>query len=199
MHISEAWIEPPFLPAIPVEEPGPPVIPVEAAFPKRVRDWWMRVGNYQCQVEIYTEQKGFFNCGLPAEHVHHIIPESQLLEDGEEPNNSVGLPACKFHHVGRGNEDENMPFSGDFSFHPDIGEAYELYRHGDASAFKRAAIHHQEAAQQGERFWGGDEGTDEHYLQKMQDLAWVYESEHPDDPKPDVKPHLRFQKKGWFL
>jgi hypothetical protein len=49
--------------------------------------------------EIYTEEDGFQDCGRPAEHVHHIIPEGWLLALGEEPEHTVGMPLCAAHHV----------------------------------------------------------------------------------------------------
>jgi hypothetical protein len=68
-------------------------------FKESTRNWWMRVADDKCVYEIYTEEDGFQDCGRPAEHVHHIIPEGWLLALGEEPEHSVGMPLCAAHHV----------------------------------------------------------------------------------------------------
>lgn len=182
--MREVWIDPAFQPVHPVMEPA--VFPIEKAefgFPKVVRDWWMRVTGGKCQVEVYTEKSGFKDCPNRAEHVHHVVPESWQLAHGMEPNNSVGLPACKNHHTG-GNGDA---FTGNFSFHPDMGQAYRDYRAGDKEAFQKAAHKHHLASARGEVFWNSD--ADGYYLDKMTQKAVEYQIAHPEDPKPRVKPH----------
>lgn len=160
-------------------------------YPEKLAHWMRRAGDGRCQVEFYNEDGALVQCGNPAQHSHHVIPEAEQLEEGLDPNHSYGMGACKFHHVGVGNAEDNTPFTGDFSFHPDVGKSYELYRAGDKEAFAKMGKKHREAAKEGKRFWGGDERTDGYYLDKAQDTQWKYQLEHPEDPKPEVKVHPR--------
>lgn len=166
-------------------------------FAKEVRDWWMRVAYGECQARYITEEDGVVQCLSLADEVHHIIPASELLVEGLNPNDAVGLPLCRDHH--RGNSDEPM-FDPNFSMHPDMGEALELYRQGNKNAFKEAALVHHEMAGKGERINNGDWATDEYYLQGMEFMAVQYLLEHPDDPKPHSKSGLQRQMKPkhWY-
>lgn len=56
---------------------------------------------------------------------------------------------------------ERIPFTSDFCFHPDIAQAAESYRRGDKEAFSKALSAHREAVRRGERFWEGDDGSDQ--------------------------------------
>jgi hypothetical protein len=165
-------------------------------FDERTRAWWLRVAGNDCQARFYTEEKGIQQCQNQAKELHHIIPESELIIQGLNPNETTGLPLCTQHH--RGNSDSPM-FSPDQSFHPDMGQALELYRQGDKDAFKRASQEHIIMAQNGERVCNGDWTTDEYYAQGMQGLANRYLQSHPDDPKPEAKVHKKQTKpKRWF-
>lgn len=162
-------------------------------YPERIRNWWLRVAgngdeqNARCQVETYTEKRGFVACGARERlQVHHLKPESVARQDGENPDEVPGLVACETHHIGPQRDADNLPFTGAFTFHPDMGNARVLYRAGNVKAFAEAAQVHREQAEAGERFWGGDEGSDEYYTDKITNAATLYQYEHPDDPKPTV-------------
>jgi hypothetical protein len=195
----------PSIPIVEAQEPLPPVlepnffVPLECAFPKKIRDWWMRVGGNKCQYDYYTESGGWQECDKPADHVHHIIPESQLEYDEENPNEAVGIPLCSRHHVK--NHGDTLG-EWDASFHPDMAEAYDNYAEWkrqqqhmneisdrkmaidyDNSPFAETAREHRRKAARGERVCSGDDGTDRYYLEKMTEKAWKYSLEHPEDRK----------------
>lgn len=185
-------------------------------FSENIRDWWMRVGNNKCQYIYYEEKRkrdpqsysdtdiiftgGWKICGRRAEHVHHIIGQAYLIEDGKEPNFAVGLPLCKYHHILSINKN---PFTNEeiivgekyFSFHPDAGIAlrlykeymYQLRRFGRESAginpFDEMEKIHIEKAKRGEIYWEGDE-LREFYLERMGNMAVKYVLLHPEDSKP---------------
>jgi hypothetical protein len=156
----------------------------------------MRVAGNDCQARFYTEENGIQRCQNPAQEVHHIIPESQLLYNGQNPNETVGLPVCKFHH--RNPSDAPM-FSPDSNFHPDMGNALDEYRQGNKNAFSEAAEEHRRKVQAGERFVNGDWTTDEYYTQGMLGLANRYLQQHPDDPKPEARRHKNQMKpRKWY-
>lgn len=177
------------------------------AYPERIRKWWLRVsgdGDIQkahCQVETYSEKKGFVECGRRDNlQVHHLYPEAEAIENGDNPDFSIGLVACALHHVGRQRDEDNLPFTGQFTFHPDIGEAQVLYRAGDHEAYKKAMEKHQEAARRGERCRGGDWGSDEYYTDKQTVRASKYQQKHPEDLLPVVnhqKPK-EHKKRHWY-
>jgi len=171
----------------------------EFSFKRSIRDWWMRVGDEQCQYEFYTERRGWQQCNKPARDVHHIIPESQLEYDGLDTNHAVGMPLCQDHHTRNTGEDLG---SYDSSFHPDMGNAFGLYKSWkqmtlhmneilgkkavdySTSPFADVAKGHRVKATRGERIVNGDFRTDEYYLEKMISKAVKYIKLHPDDPKP---------------
>lgn len=177
------------------------------AFPERIRSWWLRVvgsgdaSKAYCQIETYNEKRGFVPCGNTDRlQLHHLNPEAKAIQDGDDPDYVVGLVVCATHHIGRQRDEDNLPFTGQFTFHPDIGEAKQDYREGNSNAFKEAVDKHIDAAKRNERFWGGDEGSDAYYTQKQRDLAQKYAVEHPDDPKPHVnhrEPRYR-RKQHWY-
>lgn len=185
----------------------PPPIIIGMPYPERIRNWWLRVAgngdeaNARCQIETYTEKRGFVECGSDNHlQVHHLYPESLAREDGENPDQVPGIVACTVHHVGEQREDDNLPFTGSFTFHPDIGKAHAQYRAGNKQAFAQAHERHKEAAANGERFWGGDEGSDQYYIEKQKRRGIIYQYTHPDDPKPTVK-HVKPNhkpKKHWY-
>ena len=185
-------------------------------FKERSRQFWFRVNNDKCAYEEYDEKTGFRECGERARQVHHIRGEADQLAAGEDPEHSVGMPLCQRHHVRNTGEDLGDPNS---SFHPDIGEAYRSYgewkdhqQHLNSingrrsmdystSPFTETANGHREKIGRGERYINGDEGTDNYYEQKMRDKATRYLAEHPEEEKPDTKPHPRAdrsKKKRWF-
>jgi len=184
-------------------------------YKERTRSFWLEVANYKCQYEMYTEKKGFHNCGEPARHVHHIKGERDQLEAGEDPEHSIALPLCIEHHVRNTGEDLGEP---DASFHPDMGHAYKNYKEWkrqsqhmnsitgrrsidySTSPFADAARGHSEALRNGERYINGDERTDEYYIEKMRNKAVIYEAE-TGNKKPNTKPHPKYRrmKKGkWY-
>lgn len=166
-------------------------------FAESVRSFWMRVAGGQCQARYYTEEEGIVQCMSPADEVHHIIPASQLLVEGLNPNDAVGLPLCRDHH--RGLSDEPM-FDPDQSFHPDMGQALEDYRAGNKNAFREASELHHELALLGERITNGDWTTDEYYLQGMEMMAVQFLLEHPEEVKPHSNAGLKniMEPKHWY-
>ncbi len=191
-----------------ITEPGLSPIPVyeptaeeyEAyfmPFPKSIRDWWVRVWGGQSGAEYYEEGTGWVRSDEPADQVHHITPESELIERGMNPDQTPAIPLSRSEHVGRGEDTE-----GDFigwgqrghSMHPDMGEALDQYRQGDKDAFKKAARVHHKKAQRGEKVVNTDEQLDGWLTQQAQDRASQYVQDNPDDPKPEV--HHRNQKRS---
>lgn len=163
-------------------------------FPKEIAQWWRRVTSDKCAMPVYTENNGFRLCGRPAEQVHHIRPESVCLIDGDNPNATTGIPLCKPHHVGVGG---GVEYEQNFSIHPDMGQAAQDYWK-DKESFAKAAKKHVEQWEQGERFWGGEESFDNVLSGIMTNLAVAYLAHHPEDPKPEAKPHKKMRhKKHW--
>lgn len=164
------------------------------AFKENVKQWWKRVGGNgdaeqaSCEARIYSEQHGFRKCGARPVEIHHIDPESKLIEEGQNPNGAVGLPLCRQHHRGRGID---LPYEANSTMHNDMGEAHEAYRRGDKDAYKKASRRHHEMVRRGERITGGDEGSDRTYTDLMERKAMRYVLEHPEDKKPEVKPTRR--------
>ena len=184
------------------------------AFRPGTRKYWIEVGGGKCQNEIYEEGSGFKTCGKPAKQVHHIIPESRLLHEGEDPNTTIGLPLCENCHV-RNHGD--LPFDRVSSFHPDMARAYEDYKHWKrqekhmaaimkrsinykTSPFAETARGHREMAKRGERITTGDDFTDYYYTQKMRNLATEYNMKN-GIVKPQYKEHPetdRTKKRRWY-
>ena len=159
-------------------------------FPSPIRNWFLRVsGNgkeeeARCEVEIYTEQGGWKECGSKKKlQVHHIEPEAEVRERGGDPDGVMGLVVCAWHHI-FGRSDVLGEQGG--SFHPDMGQAAIDYRKGDKDAYKKAARLHREKAKRGERFVSGDYGTDQYYTDKAMSEGTEYVITH-DDPRPVVK------------
>lgn len=185
------------------------------AYRETTRRLWLEVADNKCQYEFYTEKKGWRTCGARATHVHHLLGERDLLEQGEDPENSPALPLCEHHHVRNTGEDLGEP---DASFHPDMGEAYKGYKEWkqnqqhmnsitgkrymdySTSPFAEAAKGHTEAIKNGERYINGDWRTDDYYIQKMQSLLMLYLANHPEG-KRNIKPHPHqdeTKKKHWW-
>jgi hypothetical protein len=181
-----------------------------------MRNWWMRVGGERCQYEWYDEKRGWQQCRNTAKHVHHIIPESQQLANGEDPEHSMGMPLCQSHHVRNKGEEEH---SKGFGFHPDIAGAYDKYGEWKQQAqhmksiserrsidygtspFAEVQHDHHEKAERGERFWGGTPEIDDFYVDKMETMGTRYLAEHPEDPKPKTKQHVKteiIKRKHWY-
>jgi hypothetical protein len=165
----------------------------------------MRVADNVCQYEYYQgEEYGWLQCNKPAEHVHHIIPEGWQLAHGEEPEHSTGIPLCSNHHVRNANDEEWNYAS---SFHPDMAWAYRQYpewkrqaQHAKEngwikppSPFEEMVQAHRETIKEGQRYWAFTPDVDMYYLEKMENMAWQYGLEHPDDPRPDTSPHPRYK------
>lgn len=185
------------------------------AYRETTRQMWLSVADNKCQYEYYTERRGWQTCGARATHVHHLLGERDLLEAGEDPENSPALPLCKDHHVK--NTGENL---GEFdsSFHPDMGQAYTDYKEWkrqqehlksisgkrttdySTSPFAEAARGHTEAIKNGERYINGDWRTDAYYIQKMRGLLMLYLAQHPEGTR-NIKPHPHQDKtktKRWW-
>lgn len=76
-------------------------------YSEKMRDWYLRrAGNgkieeAKCEYPIYTEQQGFQKCGSRVNlQVHHLIPESVMIDRGLNPDDAPGLVICRKHHVG---------------------------------------------------------------------------------------------------
>lgn len=174
-------------------------------FPKEVRDWWMRAtgnGNAeeaQCQWRYFDDDGGVHQCTALGEQVHHPIPESYLLYHlAENPNGIEGLVVCLFHHI----KGKLGIFEEQGSFHPDMGEAFRNYHQLKAqgrNSFAETAHKHYEKSLRGERFWTGNDTTDQFYREVAQDIAHRYSVEHPEDPMPQIKKHKhQIEPNRWY-
>lgn len=156
------------------------------SFPDRIRSWWINVADNKCQAEIYTEQTGFRDCGRRVEHVHHIEAEGWTYDHGGNPDDNTALPVCKHHHMNFVERTDNpIPFTRDFSFHPDMGRAFEQYKgfkerkrflgkaaSADDDPFRAALRDHRVKSDRGEHYWV--DGADEYYINKMEQKALEY-------------------------
>ena len=175
-------------------------------FPENRRLWLRRAFGGKSMEYTISEKAGLKRSNLPIEEIHHIDPESKLLFDGsQDPNRSDPLPLTKKEHRGLGLVSDDgktrrlaLPFERGHSFHPDIGQALEDYRHGDKKAFKKATDIHREKATQGKRITNTDEATDEWYREQSLLEIQKYARNHPEDPVPKVRNHLKFKKKNWW-
>lgn len=165
---------------IPIFDPHPYWLPerVDFAFPRAIRDYWMKVAGGKCQTHFYSEKWGWYVCGKEAKEVDHIVPESELKHQGVDPDQSVGIPRCKECHTGTGliHDDDGSVRLADYgepgwSKHPDIGRALQDYRRGDKEAFKKAVKHHYEQAKNGNRFWNTTPEIDQFEIDHMMNLA----------------------------
>jgi len=185
------------------------------AFPEKIRGFWMNVTDGKCQQEFYTEERGWEECGRPAKHVHHITPERWTHEViGKEADDNLGIPLCEHHHVGVGDEEH----SRDFSYHPDMDKARAGYRDWkqnrdrlevklekritrDAypSPYDEAVEDHQRATENGERYWQGTPEIEEHYEEKMETKAVIYQAT-TGKKKPHTKRRSkRYKEKGHWV
>jgi hypothetical protein len=185
-------------------------------YKERTREFWFAVTNGKCVYEQYSDRKGWKECGCRASHIHHIVGEREQLSNGEDPEHSLAVPLCQNHHVRNIGEDLGDPNS---SFHPDMGHAYTGYRdwkqhelhmmsiqdrmsvNYKTSPFADAARGHTQKIEQGERYINGDERTDEYYMEKMSALMMLYLADHPEEHKPNTKPHPQsdfHKKKHWW-
>jgi len=176
-------------------------------FPEKLAKWYIRASGGRSLDYTYSERRGFSRSNNQAQQVHHIEPESMLLEQGIiDPNTSPALPLHKEEHVGLGfTRDEDhcgmgrqaIIFEPGHSFHPDMGQALYQYRDGDKQAFKKAAHEHVVQAQNGVSITNSDCGADQWLSEQAQNEQWIYHLEHADDPKPDIKPNKKFVRKSW--
>lgn len=169
------------------------------AFAPKIREWWLRVSNGECQYEFYDEKKGWQKCHKPARHIHHVIPDGWTRDRGGDPDENVGMGLCQEHHVRNFSEEEH---SDGFSFHPDMARAYKDYREWKLqhqqmeriaghrtprdSPFDEAVQDHREKSKKGERYWAGTPELDAYYEQKMRDMATKHIAENPEDKKPVI-------------
>ncbi len=169
-------------------------------FPKPIRDWWVRVWGGQSGAEYYDEQNGWTRSGQEGQQVHHIRPESELIEHGLDPDHTPAIPLSQDEHVGSGTDFFGNVFGwGErgHSMHPDMGQAREEYRKGDKEAFTKTARQHHVKARRGEKIVNTDEQLDGYLTQQAQDRATQYVQEHPDDPKPEVHHRKPQERKHW--
>lgn len=185
------------------------------SYKERNRKYWFKVAGDKCQFEYYTETEGWRECGKKAKHIHHIRGESETLLGGGDSEQNIGLPLCEDHHVR--NNKRNAEHTRDFSFHPDIGDAFSSYhewksneRHMNSISGKRRIDYstspfadvnrdHKEKIKRGERYMAGSEEIDRYYEQKMRDkstryLAETGERQVPTTPHKDYDPK---KKKHW--
>lgn len=175
---------------------------LEFQFPEKIRDWWKRVGGGKCQTHIYEEKTGWRICGSRSYiQVDHIDPESVQLVEGHDPNNSIGIPRCKEHHVGKGlvrDADGTLRYASygepQWSRHPDMGKALDQYRNGDKDAFKKAAMHHRELAEKGLPIANSSPEVDQFEKDYMLSLEQKYIQE-TGERRPHVKPHAKIDRR----
>mgnify|MGYP001611535532 CR=1 FL=1 len=140
----------------------------------------------------YSEKLGVHRSPQPAEQVHHIIPESQMIEEGHDPDTAPAIVLSKREHVGKGRvrdsegEREAVFMELGHSYHPDMGDALEAYRNGDEDAFKKAARKHIETIREGGKVVNTDDQTDEFLQTWVNAIETSYIIEHPEDPKPVI-------------
>ena len=186
------------------------------AFKERTRQFWFAVTDNKCAYEEYTERGGFKECGARAKQVHHIIGEAETLISGGDPERNIAIPLCENHHVRNENDVLGEP---DSSFHPDIAQAFKYYKtwkqqeehmksitgrrttNYSTSPFADVSQAHREAVKNGERYIAGDDGTDQHYIEKMNQRVLVYQAK-TGESKPKTKPHpltRKYEKpKKWY-
>lgn len=179
------------------------------------REYWLTVGGGKCQWENYTEDGGFKECGKTARHVHHIITEAEQLEQGLNPEQSVGMGLCEDHHTrnyGQEIFDRNSSMHGE-----SMAWRYDAYRVWKPTAKHMAEINnrsidysdspfstigqdHREMRARGERVCAGDTATDNYLLEKMRTKATTYNAENGVQ-RPCMKPHPEFtpeNKVFWY-
>lgn len=188
---------------------------VGMAFSGKLREWWLKVAGEKCQYIEYTEKRGFHTCGERANHVHHAPAEGWLLDHGEDPNQIAGVALCENHHVRNTSGDEYDP---DSSMHPDMAQAYREYRQwkennehlrsisGNGhrkitpSPFDEALADHRRLTRSGERYWNTTPEMDDLYQERIKLLERRYLLAHPDEKRPETKPHKNYdpsKKKDW--
>lgn len=173
-------------------------------FPPQERSFQIKVQGGKCQTLVYTEQRGFQICGRTERlELDHLYPESQLIVQGKiEPNTSPGILRCQMHHTGSGIiYDHGQPIiapKGDpqWSRHPDMGRARELYRLGNKDAFKDAAQVHVLYAGMGLRITNDDCLSVQEEVVRVQEMNTRYVLA-TGEKKPEVKPHCKFIRKSW--
>ena len=182
------------------------------AFKEGSRQFYLNAQGRKCQYEYYTEKDGFKECGsVKRLHVHHIIPEGDILAAGDDPERAMGMVVCEKHHVRNTGEEEH---SHDFSFHPDMVEAFKQYpawkaqknhmesitgeRVTTPSPFKLAAQQHSVMREAGERYVAGTDEIDQYYIEKVQESSWQHVA-LTGEVRPDTAPHPRTDpsKKWW--
>jgi hypothetical protein len=188
---------------IPMLEPhyeGNPVS-AEFAYPERMRKHWRAVGDNKCQTHIYDERRGWYICGSTRDiEVDHLVEESVQLENGQDPNNSVGIPRCHEHHCGTGlvRDRGELRYAAygerEWSRHPDMGAALQAYRKGDKDAFKIAALRHHALAKEGKAV----SNISAEVIQWETDYMLKLEQEYIEkthNKRPQMKPHPRFKRR----
>jgi len=177
------------------------------------RQYWLAVANNKCQWIYYDENRGWVQCNQTATHVHHIIPEGILLDEGEDSERSVGLPLCRNHHV---KNLGSVEFEERSSMHPDTAIAYQEYgdwkqrtshlraitgiKSDEPSPFVTMSRRHREHRDNGDRYHTGTEATDQYYIDHMKELECRYIAE-TGKKRPKTKPHADYdptKKKKWF-
>ena len=174
-------------------------------FPERRASWIKRAVGNKSMAHYISEEKGLFRSSATPDQVHHIYPESLLLEEGQmDPNNSPAIPLGKEEHIGHGFVPNGggrgriaHAFEPGHSFHPDVAQAVYDYRDGNKKAFAELRVAHRDKAKRGEKLTNTDWATDEWYREKTSEIIFKYIREHPEDPPPKTKPHKNFKRKHW--
>lgn len=93
---------------------------------------------------------------------------------------------------------ENIHWTRGYSFHPDIGEAYQRYRQGDKDAFKKAVQGHKDKAVRGERIVEGDGREDQALIDMIQIRTQRYIQRTGDrPPESKIKEKNLAKKRHW--
>lgn len=166
----ESWVEPPYQPIYQFGDPAEMIIPLEAGFTHRQRQWYLRAFDNQCWFPTSVYDGKLVPCGVSDKlEVHHITPASMTIaqEPWQDPNETLGIPLCQFHHQR--------------IVHPDVGMARDLYQY-DTNSFKKAIAKHVEAAERSEVFWCDE--YDEALRAIATSVILRYTQENPTDIYP---------------
>lgn len=182
-------------------------------FRERTRQFYKKIVDDKCQHLIYSEDKGFHTCDKPVRDIHHILPEGELLDQGEDSERTEGLPLCAKHHTRNLGDEE---YSDDFAFHTDAGRAYQQYgewkrqalhmetitgkKYTVPSPFAQMSQEHARLRQEGERYHNGTPELDEYYRQEIRNKTTAYLAES-GEKKPQTTPHPRYdpsKKVNWY-
>jgi hypothetical protein len=181
------------------------------SFPEKIRQFFLDSQDNECQYTWYDDKRGWVKCKSRKNlHVHHITPEGWTATRGGNPDEEDGLVLCQSHHVKNPSNEEHTK---DFSFHPDMAQAYKNYgewkrqfnhlelikerrldKKDYPSPFDDAVALHREKAQRGERYHAGTPEIDEYYREISKEKALKYKLKGNPKPRPERRT-VRFKKK----